>query len=78
MQFHQLYDLYESYHWKGPPSTILLSVLENFADEMPFHQLRELYEPYHWKRASLSTLRRCNQVMFFTSFFQTYHIRHMN
>ena len=49
MQFHQLHDSYESYHSKGPPSTILLSVLENVADEMRFHQLCDLYEPYHRK-----------------------------
>ena len=45
MQFHQLYASYESYHSKGPLSTILLSILQSVADEMPFRW----YEPYHRK-----------------------------
>lgn len=69
MQFHQLYDSYESYHSKGPLSIILLSVLENVADEMPFHQLYDLYEPYHRKGPPLYTkeLQPSNFLPFFHS-----------
>ena len=69
MQFHQLYDSYESYHSKGPLSIILLSVLENVADEMPFHQLYDLYEPYHRKEPPLYTkeLQPSNFLPFFHS-----------
>ena len=69
MQFHLLYDSYVSYHSKGPPSTLLISIFQSVADEMPFHQLCDLYEPYHRKGPPLYTkeVQPSNVLHFFQS-----------